>query len=77
MLSINSKHIFFKYDKITCSFQNLTKHFICFVLYFLDLELAAAIGKNLLERNKELESLLCSTQEYAEEQVKKSQVSNQ
>jgi hypothetical protein len=42
---------------------------------FIDLELAAALGKNLLERNKELELLLCSTQEYADEQVQKSQVS--
>ena len=41
--------------------------------YYTDLELAAAIGKNLLERNKELELLLCSTQEYADEQAQKSQ----
>lgn len=41
---------------------------------FLDLELAAEIGKNLLERNKELEIMLKSSHHYLEEQHIKNEV---
>jgi hypothetical protein len=45
-------------------------------LYILlsDLQLAAEIGKNLLERNKELEYLLKSSHHYLEEQALKNEV---
>eukprot|EP00794_Sanderia_malayensis_P009330 gene9330-10314_t len=39
----------------------------------LDLELAAEIGKVLLEKNRELELLLRASQDYAEEQILKAQ----
>lgn len=39
----------------------------------LDLQLAAEIGKALLEKNRELDRLVRTTQEYAEEQVLRSQ----
>ena len=39
-----------------------------------DLELAAEIGKNLLERNKELEVMLKSSHQYLEEQSVKNEV---
>ena len=45
-------------------------------LYFTDLQLAAEIGKALLEKNRELDLLLRTTQEYAEEQLLRSQVIN-
>ncbi len=41
---------------------------------FIDLELAAEIGKVLLEKNRELELLLRSSQEYTEEQILRAQV---
>ena len=50
---------------------------VCFsliFLYILDLELAAEIGKNLLERNKELEVMLKSSHHYLEEQSVKNEV---
>lgn len=43
--------------------------------YLTDLELAAEIGKNLLERNKELEVMLKSSHQYLEEQTVKNEVS--
>lgn len=55
--------------------QLFVKYYRNILCFLLDLELAAAIGKNLLERNKELDLLFHSTQDYAEEQVKKSEVS--
>ena len=45
------------------------------VVFFIDLELAAEIGKNLLERNKELEVMLKSSHQYLEEQTVKNEVS--
>lgn len=47
---------------------------IIFLYLFLDLELAAEIGKNLLERNKELEVMLKSSHHYLEEQSIKNEV---
>jgi len=41
--------------------------------YCTDLELAAEIGKNLLERNKELEVMLKSSHQYLEEQTVKNE----
>jgi len=50
---------------------------IVFVFYpcihLIDLELAAEIGKNLLERNKELEVMLKSSHQYLEEQTVKNE----
>lgn len=43
-------------------------------LWLADLELAAEIGKNLLERNKELEVMLKSSHQYLEEQSVKNEV---
>lgn len=43
-------------------------------LHNVDLELAAEIGKNLLERNKELEVMLKSSHQYQEEQSVKNEV---
>ena len=43
-------------------------------LWPADLELAAEIGKNLLERNKELEVMLKSSHQYLEEQSVKNEV---
>ena len=45
------------------------------IVFFIDLELAAEIGKNLLERNKELEVMLKSSHQYLEEQTVKNEVS--
>ena len=49
--------------------------FIVVFFFFIDLELAAEIGKNLLERNKELEVMLKSSHQYLEEQTVKNEVS--
>ena len=49
---------------------------IDFVLFYTDLELAAEIGQNLLDRNKELEVLLKASQQYLEEQGKENEVSS-
>ena len=43
-------------------------------MWLADLELAAEIGKNLLERNKELEVMLKSSHQYLEEQSVKNEV---
>ena len=45
-----------------------------FSLRYVDLELAAEIGKNLLERNKELEVMLKSSHQYLDEQSVKNEV---
>ena len=47
---------------------------IVFLYLISDLELAAEIGKNLLERNKELEVMLKSSHQYLEEQSIKNEV---
>ena len=49
--------------------------YIINVIYnIIDLLLAAEIGQALLEKNKELELALKSTQEYAEEQAEQAKV---
>lgn len=48
--------------------------FFLFFTPLIDLELAAEIGKNLLERNKELEVMLKSSHHYLEEQTIKNEV---
>lgn len=53
---------------------SLKERFIFYPGHIIDLELAAEIGKNLLERNKELEVMLKSSHHYLEEQSIKNEV---
>lgn len=62
----------------TSQYKNIVKMEVVFFSFIslgiLDLELAAEIGKNLLERNKELEVMLKSSHQYLEEQSVKNEV---
>lgn len=48
---------------------------IYYASFFTDLQLAAELGKTLLERNKELENLLRSNQRKCEDQKQEIEVS--
>ena len=59
-------------ESISGSYININKNIILFL--FTDLLLAAEIGKTLLEKNRELEILLKTTQEYADEKAAQADV---
>ena len=58
-----------------CQYNSVVINATHCLFFLIDLELAAEIGKNLLERNKELEVMLKSSHQYLEEQTVKNEVS--
>lgn len=48
--------------------------FKCSILFFTDLQLAAELGKTLLERNKELEGTIKHQQNIIDDQVQEIEV---
>ena len=63
-----------------CDILNLIKHFVTIfigvpIIMFTDLQLAAELGKTLLERNKELETSLKNHQNVIEDQSQEIDVS--
>jgi len=55
--------------------SNVIVKLIFMMSYDVDLLLAAEIGKTLLEKNRELEIVLKSTQDFAEEKAAQADVS--